>query len=202
MARVVLVARSMRSQDLISVVRAFSIGLLTLVGTVTSARAQAPETMTAVANVRTASGGNASAPVTIVIQRFATDADRDALVAAVKKSGTTGARELLAKHSDVGSIQVGTKRTPVKYAYARTTGSGRLLTLATAEPVGFAGSDLPQVAPKAGFDLGLLLLEVNASGSGQGELAPATKVRVDQQNAIVTEGSDAEVVRLSNVVKK
>jgi hypothetical protein len=192
----------MRSQQLISRVRALSIGFAMLACAVTSTGAQAPETMTAVANVRTAGGTNASAPITIVIERFASNTDRDALVAAVKTSGTSGARELLGKRGDVGSIQVGSKRTPIKYAYARSTGSGRLLTLATAEPIGFTGSDLPQTAPKAGYDLGLVLLEITASGPGHGELAPATKVRVDQQNAIVTEGSDAEVVRLSNVVKK
>jgi hypothetical protein len=164
--------------------------------------AQARETMTATATVKSAGGASASAPLTAVIDRFATDAERDALVAAVKSGGTSAARDLLAKRSDAGSIQLGARRVPIKYAYSRTTGSGRLITLITAEPVVFVGAGVPDSKPKAGYDLGLVLLDVNPSGSGQGELAPAAKVRVDAQNAIVTEDYGADLVHLSNVAKK
>ena len=44
-----------------------------------------------------------------------------------------------------------TRRTPVKYAYARATGDGRLLTVVTARPVAFVGCAAPNAAPKAGF---------------------------------------------------
>jgi hypothetical protein len=47
-----------------------------------------------------------------------------------------------------------------------------------------------------------VLLELKASGPGKGEIAPAAKVRVDAQNAIVTEDYGAELVQLTNVVKK
>jgi hypothetical protein len=148
---------------------------------VSPAWAQA-ETITATASVKNASGAATSAPLTVVVDRFATDA----------------ARELLAKQRDAGTLQLGSQRVAVKYAYARNAGSGRLITVITAQPIGG-----PDAKPKPGFDLGLALLELTASGPGHGELSPAAKVRIDGQGAIVTEGATpADTVLLSNVAKK
>jgi len=61
---------------------------------------------------------------------------------------------------------------------------------------------LPGAAPKAGFDLGVVMLEVATTGPGHGTLVPATKVRMDEGGAIVTEDYGADVVRLTNVVGK
>jgi hypothetical protein len=178
----------------------FVINLFTLValaGTVSPAWAQA-ETITATASVKNASGASTNAPVTVVVDRFATDAEREALLAAVKSGGTAAARELLTKQRDAGTLQLGSQRVAVKYAYARSTGSGRLITVITAQPIGG-----PDAKPKPGFDLGLALLELTASGPGHGELSPAAKVRIDAQGAIVTEGATpADTVQLSNVAKK
>jgi hypothetical protein len=171
------------------------ISLLALAGTVSHAWAQA-ETITATASVKNASGASTSVPLTVVVDRFASDAERDSLLAAVKSGGTAAARELLAKQRDAGTLQLGSQRAPIKYAYARTTGSGRLITIITAQPIGDA-------KPKPGYDLGLALLEVAASGAGRGELSPAAKVRIDGQGAIVTEGATpADTVQLSNIAKK
>lgn len=166
-----------------------------------AARAQA-ETLTASATVSTAAGASARAPLTVVIERFATDAERDELLAAVTKGGTAAAKTLLAARRDAGSVQLGANKTPIKYAYARSTGGGRLVTVVTAEPIAFVGAGVPGAKPKAGYDLGLVMLEVAESSAGQGELVPAAKVRVGENGGIVTEDYGSEVVRLSNVVKK
>ena len=159
------------------------------------------ETYTADASVKRANGSQASAKLTATIRTWATDAERDALVAAVKKGGTA-ARDLLAKRANAGSIQVGAAPTPVKYAYARSVGSGRLITLVTAQPIHYVGGDAPNAKPKAGYDLGLVLLQVEGATPGTGEVAPAAKVKVDDKGAIVTEDYGADAVRLTNVVKK
>lgn len=188
----------MRRHSLRKFVSTWAIGATCLAA---AAGAQAPETFTADATVKHATGGEASAKVTIVIRSFATDAERDALVAAVKQGGTA-ARDLLAARPDAGSIEAGPTTTAIKYAYARTVGSGRLITAVTAEPIHFVGGDLPGAKPKTGYDLGFALLQVEGAAPGTGEMAPAAKVRVDAQNAIVTEDYGAAVVRLSNVIRK
>jgi hypothetical protein len=159
------------------------------------------DTFTADAAVTRANGQKTSARLTATVQSFATDAERDALIAAVRKGGTA-ARDLLASRKDVGAIEVGSAKTPIKYAYSRSTGSGQLITVVTAVPIHFVGGDLPDAKPKAGYDFGLVLFDVDASKGGSGEVAPAAKIAVDDKGAIVTQDYGAEVVRLSNVVRR
>jgi hypothetical protein len=176
--------------------------LLLLLCLVPFIEAQAAETFTATASVKKADGVSATAPLTVVLDRFATDAERDALLAAIKKGGTASARDVLSKRADIGSVQLGSSRVPIKYAYARSTGGGRLITVVTGSPIAFVGSGLPGAAPKQGFDLGLVLLDVAASGKGGGELVPAAKIKLNDQDAVVTEDYSGEVIQLSSVVRK
>jgi len=158
------------------------------------------ETFSAEASLKTAGGVKATAPVIVTIERFATDAEREALIAAVKQGGTSGARELLAKGDDLGMLTVGAHATPIKYAFARPSALGRVVTVVTARPIAFVGAGLPDAKPTAGYDLGLLLLQVVNGSPGHGELLPATKIRVDAKGAIVSEGYIGEVMSVSNVV--
>ena len=160
------------------------------------------ERITATAHVKSAAGVDASAPLTIVIDRFATDAERDALVAAVTHGGTEAARKLLASRPSIGWVEAGAVRVQVQYAYARPLGDGRLITVVTAAPIAFIGAGLPGAPSTAGFDLGLVFLEVNRGGSGGGELVPAAKVRINADGALVTDDYGAEVVKLSKVSGK
>ena len=166
------------------------------------ALAQTTESFAGTASVKAASGMSASVPVTIEIRQFASDADRESLIAAIKSGGTSAGRDLLAKRPNVGTIQLGSRSTPIRYAYARTTGAGRLITVVTAEPILFVGLGVPDTKPKAGYDLGLAIFDVNPSQPGQGEISPAAKVKVDAQNAIVTEDYGVEMVRITGLTKK
>jgi len=60
-----------------------------------------------------------------------------------------------------------------------------------------AGRAAPATRP--GFDLGLVLLDLPSSGAGTGDLVPATKIRVEQDNTIVTDDASPDLVKLSNV---
>jgi hypothetical protein len=176
--------------------------LIALVAFAQPQQASAAETITATAHVKSAAGVEASAPVRVAIDRFSTDSERDALLAALKKGGTPAARQLLGKNNQIGSVQVGKTTVPIKYVYARSMGGGRLITVVTDSPIAYIGAGAPAAAPKAGFDLGLLMLEVSASGPGKGEMVPAAKVKQNDQGAIVTEDYSAETVQLSNVTAK
>ncbi len=154
-----------------------------------------------VATASVSEGGSGSAPVRISIERFATEAERDAVVAAVKSGGTPAVKTALAKAKDAGTIEVGGRKTPIKYAYARPTESGRIVTVVTAEPILFLGSTLPSPKPKAGFDLGVALLIVDATGAGSGEFAPAAKVGTTEAGAIVISDYGDAKIWLKGVAK-
>jgi len=160
-----------------------------------------PETFTARAEVKSATAG-ASAPVTIQIDRFASDSDRTRILDVVKRNDATATRDAFAALDDVGFVELGSRRTPIKYAYVRPTGDGRTITVVTAKPILFLGGSLPDAKPKEGYDLAFALLVLDAQGAGHGELAPAAKVKANGDGAIVTDDYGSEVVRLTAVAKK
>jgi hypothetical protein len=184
-----------------TLIRACLLCVIPLTGAASTAEAQA-ETYTAVAKVQGKAGAGI-ANLTVTVNKFATDAERDALLAAVKQGGTATARTLLRAKPDAGTLTLGARPAgAVKYAYARTTPTGRLLTIITADPIRLLGSGLPDAKPTAGFDLGLVLIELPPTGSGKGEMVPAAKVKLDAQGAIVTEDYSGEHVQLTEVVRK
>jgi hypothetical protein len=146
-------------------------------------------------------GKNAAVPFAVHIDRFITDAERDKVVAAVKGKQAGEPQKTLAAMPDVGYIQVGEKRTPIKYAYARPTGSGRIVTVVSAKAIYYLGGSEADAKPKAGYDLALALLVLDANDTGDGEFAPAAKVSVDANGAVVTQDYGSEVVRLTKIAK-
>jgi hypothetical protein len=160
------------------------------------------QTFTAMASLKTRAGAEMTAPVTIVITRMTSDKERDAVVEALKKGETPAVVTSLKGMPDAGYIEVGERRTTLKYAYARPMGGGRLITVIAPTPIAHLGSGLPDAQPKAGFDLALALLDVKDSGAGSGELAPAATIKVNETGAIQTKDYGAETVRLTNVQAK
>jgi hypothetical protein len=183
----------MRSHDFVIPRRAGVACVLSLACAVSMAEAQA-ETFTAAAAI--SGSAAAGARVTVVVQRYTSDGTRKMLIEALTKGATPAARALLAKEPDVGTVQIGDRRTVLKYVYARETTAGRQITAVTAEPIALAGAG----SPAAGFDLGLVLLDVDGSGTGRGDLVPATKIRVNDDGAFETEDYNGVVLHLSNVV--
>jgi hypothetical protein len=167
---------------------------------VTGAAQSTNETFTATASV-TSPAGTASTPVTVSIARFVTDAERTAIVTAVQANDQAATRKALEQADDIGYIDVGSRRTPIKYAYARPTGHGRLITVVTARPVAYVGASEPGAKPKGDYDLALALLVLDEHDTGDGEFSPAVTLRMDDQGAIVTTDYSHEVIRLTGISK-
>ena len=173
-----------------------------MVGLALTGRLLAAETLTATAQMKTSGGVTASAPLTVTLDRMSTDSEREQVLTALKAGGTARIHALIDKWAAIGSVQVGSSKTPVKYAFAQPSGGGRLMTVVTATPIAFVGAGLPAAPSRAGFDLGLLFLDVPASGAGHGELAPATKIALNKDGAVVTDDYGTATIVLSNVTAK
>lgn len=155
------------------------------------------ETYTGTAAFAGGAAGKPSVLLTMIVRRYATSAEREALIAAVKKGGAGSAHTLLAKRDTIGTVDVGGRQTPLKYAYAWDLNGRRQITLVTADPIAMA-----DVKHEPGYDVGFILLDLDASGSGAGEFVPAARVHVDEQNAVVAENSSAGMLRLTGVARK
>ena len=162
----------------------------------------AAEVFTATAAVKTASGGSATAPVTITVARTMVKKEAEGLVAAFKAGGAAALRKALTGVPPTGSVQIGTgPATPTRITIERPTGDGRLLTIVTDRPVAFLGAGMPGAKPKEGFDFAVIDIVLDAKGGGSGTIAPAAKLKVNG-DALVVEDYATESVQLTAVKKK
>ena len=165
-----------------------------------AASGQADEAFTATASVKTKEV-SATAPVSITISRFATDAERASVNGALKSGGNRAAKDALAKMPDCGKLEMGENHVPIKYAVARSTGSGRVLVLATAEPLLHSATGFPEAKPKSKDDVAVAILVLDANNTGHGELAAAAQVKTTSSGAITIDHYDAPKIWLKNIAK-
>jgi hypothetical protein len=160
-----------------------------------------PETFTALATVKTASGGTANAPITIVIDRKMSQEEADTFTSAFKTGGPPALRKKLEGVKATGSVRLGNgSTTATRLTLERVTDKGRLLTIVVDQPLLFLGGGAPEAKPKTGYDFAILDLEVDGSGKGSGTLAPAAKVTL-RDDVFVVEDYSNELVQLTNVKK-
>ena len=162
----------------------------------------AAEVFTATAAVKGAGGGSATAPVTVTIDRKMSEREAETLTAAFKSGGAAALRKALVGVSPTGSVQIGAgSATPTRFTIERATGGGRLLTILTDQPLFFVGAGAPAAKAKEGYDFAVIDLQVDASGGGSGTLAPAAKIKMNQDAFVVEDYGGVEVVRLTAVKK-
>jgi hypothetical protein len=170
-------------------------------GAIATLAAAAPETFTATATVKKG-GASASAPVTVNVTKYATDAERESARKTIREGGTAGLKAMLGKMPDAGFIQLGDRKTAVKFAMERPTSGGRLITAVTAQPILYLGGGVPDSQAVAGYDVAIAMFEVQTSGSGVGDLSPAAKVELDDKGALVIGDYGKAVVWLNNIAVK
>ena len=171
-------------------------------GAVVTAQAPAPKTYTATATVKTAGGATISAPVTVTISRWTTDAERTTALAALKK-GDAALKTALAAMPATGTIQVGGRSTPLHFARTLDTGGGTLVTVLAAQPIVYLGAGVPEQKAKTGYEFAFATFEVDAKGKGTaGDLAPAAKVKLGPGDAVVVDDYGVEAVRLTAISSK
>ena len=161
-----------------------------------------PEAYVATASIKTAGGASVSAPVTIAVTDWTSDADRQRLGDVLKKGGDAALLKQLGATKTVGTVTLGKSRFDAKYAHAMTSSEGRIITIVTTTPMFFVGAGAPDAKPKGGHDFGVVTIEINEAGVGRGTLTPAATVRMSDSGAIVVEDYSAELVTLPDVKKK
>jgi len=165
--------------------------------------ANAQETWTARAELKATDGQLRTAPVTISLDRMLTTAERDVLLAAFRSGDAAALKKALAAQPTLGYVEGGNKvKVPVKFAFPRSTGGGKIVTIVCNEPIVYIGGDAANAKPKAGYDLAYVLLVLDADGKGTGEAAPAAKLKFRDDGALVTEDYGAGTVWLKDVVRK
>jgi hypothetical protein len=184
----------------------FRLGLLTLAAVVAVSAAgaaqSAPETYTGTASVKTAGGASATAPITVTINSWTPDAERNELIEALKSGGDAGLHKKVSGMKPRATVTLGKSTLDAAYAYAMPSSVGRLITVVTSKPMFFLGGGAPDAKPTAGHDFGVVTLEVDENGSGKGTVTPAANLEMSDAGALIVEDYSVELVTVSAVKKK
>jgi hypothetical protein len=181
---------------------ALALGVLALAAVPAPAQDK-PAAYQATASLKTVAGAAMTFPVTVSVNRWTSDADREKALGALRSGGTGAFHKLVSGWPEVGQIQIGQVTAPLRYARTLPVAGGTLITVATAQPIYHIGGGATDAKPKAGYDVAVATFQVDAAGKGSfGDLAPAAKVKVDDKGAIVIEDYAAEVVTLKDISRK
>jgi hypothetical protein len=162
-----------------------------------------PETYDATASLKTVGGTAVTAPVVVSITRWTTDAERDKALAALKSGGPEAFQKAIAALPEAGTMQVGGKKTPLRYARTLPVAGGAVVSAATSEPMHYMGAGAPDAKPTAGYGVAVAIFQVDAAGKGNaGDFSPAAKVKMDDKGTIVIEDYGKETVQLSGISRK
>jgi len=164
-------------------------------------KSTAPESFRANGQITGVAGGVASAMV-FQIDKYSTDADHDALVAALTHGGNAEFVTALKKAPKVGTLTIG--KTVVDIHWARTRPEGadhRRVAFATAAPVFFAGAGAADAKPTAGYDIGVVEFTIDSVGLGSGTMAPAAKVKAGGPTGVQVDDYSGKRIELTTVTR-
>jgi hypothetical protein len=143
--------------------------------------------------------GPRTAVVDIVVERWTTDAEREALLVELKEKGPDALLRLLQKMPRAGFI-----RTPDSLGYeirfARHNPldeGGRQIVIGTDRPIGFW--EARNMGRSMDYPFTILELRLNDKNEGEGKMLAGTKIIIDKKNNLVLENYGQQPVRLNQI---
>jgi hypothetical protein len=151
-----------------------------------------------------------TATVQINITRWSTDEERNALLTTLIENGPAAMAKALNKEEETGWVRVmGTTRSMspfpserLRYARQFDLGEGRRrIVLALDRYISlWEQAAMPRWRD---YDVTLIVMEVDAEGNGEGELAMGVRLNVDQEKkTLVIENFGTEPVRLTRIRRR
>ena len=160
----------------------------------------APEVFRATAKVSTATAGG-DAHLSIEVDRYTPDGDLQTMEKALQSGGSAAFVEALRKAPVAGRLKVQDRTFTIRWARERPVTNGRVISLVVDSPVYFVGGGVPGAKSRTGYDVAVVLLEMDSSGVGRGTIAPAARVKPGGQAGVEVEDYATEPVKLVSVFK-
>ena len=166
-----------------------------------SSKNMTPESFTANAQTLSGAGGVASV-IGIQIDRYTADTEHGEIVNALKGGDHAAFLEALHRAPVVGSVTIGQRSTPIRWARERREGGNRRIGIVTESPLFFAGAGAVDAKPTAGYDLGVIEFTVDSVGLGKGSMAGAAKVKAGGPTGIEIDEYSGKKITLVSVTRK
>ena len=165
-------------------------------------KATAPETFSAKARVENSAGAAIESPIQVHIERYTPDFDRTAVENGLKINGYSGFLAALRKAPDVGYVDLNGQKTLIRWARQTPAGAGRTIVVVTEKPVYFIGGARTTSKSRAGYEVALVQLQVDAKGSGTGTMAAAARVKPGGETGVQVDDYAEVPIKLSSVTRQ
>jgi hypothetical protein len=189
-------------------VRVWSLILLSLCAGVTApALAQqprnpgAPETFVAKAQASNKAGAAVSSPILFHVDRYTPDFDRAAVQEALRVGGYPGFLPALRKAPNVGYVELAGRRVAIRWARETPAAPGRTIVLVTDKPVAFLGGQA-EGKSRAGYEVAVIQLKVDAKGEGTGTMAAAARVKPGGETGVQIDDYAETPIELVNIARQ
>ena len=159
----------------------------------------APETYTATLQVK--GQATASTTVRIDLQRYSADRDREPVEKGLKFGGYPAFLAALRKARKVGTVSTSEKTWTIRWASAKPTPGGRKIVLITDQPMYFLGGGATDAKPRAGYEVGVIQMEVDAAGNGTGSVAAAARVKPGEDGVVIDDYGDQRI-EITKIVRE
>lgn len=165
--------------------------------------AGAPEIFSATAETKNATGAM-SGTLEIRLRRYTPDFDRKTVEAALREGGYPKFLTTLRNAPEVGQLVLaGGEPLAIRYAREKVEGGGRSIIVVTDRPVFFVSGARPGgTKPRAGYEIGVVQIQLDATGQGHGTMAAAARVKPDGDGGVLLDDYAEEPIALTKLTRK
>jgi hypothetical protein len=162
----------------------------------------APEIFNATASAKNATSAISGA-LEVRVTRYTPDFDRRTVEEALRFGGYPRFLTALRNAPEVGQLVLGSGQ-PYAIRYARETvdAGNRTIIVVTDRPVFFVGSGRADAKPRAGFEVAVLQIQLDATGRARGTMAAAARVRPNGDGGVLLDDYAEEPIALTNITRK
>jgi hypothetical protein len=165
-----------------------------------SRRDPVPESFTATAQFL-GPAGSAAATLKIRVERYTPEAEREAVLQALKQGGYPAFLQALRSAPAVGSVAIGEHTFEIRWARESPIKNGRSIVLVTDKPMFFVGAGSPTAKPREGYEVGVISFQLDDSGMGYGgKMAAAAKVKTGEAGIEIAEYAE-KLLELRSVTR-
>jgi hypothetical protein len=162
-----------------------------------------PEVFTGTASAKNAVAA-ASGKLEVRLRRITPEFDRKSVETALQQGGYPQFLTAIRNAPEVGQVVLaGGKPYSIRYARERADANGRTLILVTDQPMYFVGGGRAEAgAPKKGYEVAVIQIQMGAKGAGTGSMAAAARVRPDGDGGVLLDDFADVLITITDVSRK
>jgi hypothetical protein len=137
------------------------------------------------------------------LRRITPEFDRKTVETALKEGGYPRFLTAIRSAPEVGQLVLGGGAPiAIRYARERVDAKGRNVVVVTDKPAFFIGGNRAESAPRKGYEVAVIVIQMDGKGAGSGQMAGAARVRPDGDGGVLLDDYADELITVSNVSRK